>query len=165
MLQRSAGVLQAWNLKTNWATYSIMHEQTASSLDKARINEYHPEIPEPSRGEEEARSGGKEETEKEGRNGAGGENPNQIKIELDARGSAEAPERLQLAVAFMWLMWLLTEDQRARGRIWGSLRKWADKSRGWRKMSGSEECTAGACPPSRWPRIICFLLLTDWLII
>lgn len=70
-----------------------------------------------SRGEEEARSGGKEETEKEQGNGAEGENPNQIKTKLDAQGNAEAPQLLQLAVAFMWLMWLLTEDQRARGRI------------------------------------------------
>lgn len=70
-----------------------------------------------SRGKQEERSGGKEETEKDRRNGAEGENPNQIKTKLDARGSAEAPDRLQLPVAFMWLMWLLTEDQRARGWI------------------------------------------------
>lgn len=158
-LQRLTGVLQAWNLKTIWDTYWIMHKQTVflGQAPKICITQKSP-----SWGKEEARSGGKEEMEVEGRNGAEGENPNQIKTKLDVRGCAEAPEWLQLAVAFMWLMWLRTEDQRARGQICGSLRKCADKSRRRRKMSGSEECTAGASPSFRWPRIIRFLLLSEY---
>lgn len=92
-----------------------MHKQTGSSRDEPRINA----SPRNPSAEARKRRGqeGKEETEKERRNGAEGENPNQIKTKLDVQGRAQAPERSQLAVAFVWLMWLLTEDQRTRGRI------------------------------------------------
>lgn len=101
--------------------------------------------------------------EKEGGNDAEGETPNQIKTKLDARGSTEAPERLQLAVAFMWLMWLPTEDQRATGQISRSLRKSADKSRGRKKrVEVNSARLEHACPLDDTASFVFCYLLSEY---
>lgn len=79
--------------------------------------------------EEEARSGAKE-ADREWENGAEGESQNSIKTKVDAQGSTEASKWSQCAVALMWLMWLLMEDQRDRGRdlrefveVWSQIKR------------------------------------------
>lgn len=133
-LQRLAGVLQAWNLKTNWATYWIMHEQTASSWDKPGIN-VSPRNPWAKARKRRGQEGRRRQKKR-------GETVQRVKIRIKLEPN-----------------WAI-EDQRARGQIWGSLQNCSDKSRGRRKMSGNDKCTAEACLSFRWPRIICFLLLT-----
>lgn len=133
--RRSAGVFQVRNLKTNSDSYWIMHEQTASSRDKPRIN-VSPRNP---RAEARRRRRGQERRRQI--EGGRTERRGKVRIQLKPKWMRKAAPRLPSDGSAPWhSCGYLQRIKETEDGIWGSLWKCGAISRGRRKMSGSKEC-------------------------